>query len=78
MAHQKTSIQNGKRTEKILNLGMANDKLPEIRVTNVPRNLKSDLEIIAENLGIDMAAFMKMKFYEIRNSFPADMLKKRK
>lgn len=51
-------------------------KQNEIRITNVPSDIKNDLENIAGNMGISLSAMLKPKLREIRDSYSDKMKKK--
>lgn len=50
----------------------------EIRITNVPRRLYSDLSNIASNAGVNLSAFLKLKLRELADSFPQEVRSKKK
>jgi len=45
----------------------------EIRIRGVGKQIRTDLENIAENLGTDISALIKPKLWEIANSYPDNM-----
>lgn len=45
----------------------------EVRITNFPTSLKTELNNIADNIGIQMGTFLKMKLREIADSYPPEM-----
>lgn len=47
--------------------------MAEIRITNVNPNNKKELENIVDNIGVDLAPFLKIKLKELADSYPADM-----
>lgn len=49
------------------------DYQPEIRITGVGKELHSDLNNIADHLGIPLVSMLKPKLREIRDSFPEEM-----
>ena len=51
-------------------------KQNEIRITNVPLDVKNDLENIAGNIGVTLSAMLKPKLREIRDSYSDKMKKK--
>lgn len=51
-------------------------KRNEIRITNVPLDVKNDLENIAGNIGISLSAMLKPKLREIRDGYSDKMKKK--
>ena len=48
-------------------------KSSEIRITNVPNQVRKDLKAIAKNLGVDTGQFIKMKLKDITESYPKEM-----
>jgi hypothetical protein len=52
-------------------------KQNEIRITNVPKDIKEDLENIADNIGISLVTLLKPKLREIRDSYSEKMRKPR-
>jgi ribosomal protein S17E len=48
----------------------------EIRITNVKDKVREELEIIAENTGVKLAPFLKIKLKELADSYPDEMKKK--
>lgn len=52
-------------------------KQNEIRITNVPLDVKNDLENIASNIGISLSAMLKPKLREIRDGYSEKMRVKR-
>jgi len=52
-------------------------KQNEIRITNVPKDIKEDLENIAANTGISLGTLLKPKLREIRDSYSEKMRKPR-
>lgn len=53
------------------------NKDEEIRLTNVPQDLKSDLKNIAANTGMTLTQMLKPVLRQVRDSYPEDMRKKR-
>jgi antitoxin component of RelBE/YafQ-DinJ toxin-antitoxin module len=54
-----------------------NVEYPEIRITNVAKDLREDLNTIASNLGITTNQFLRMRLREIANSYPPNMKTKK-
>lgn len=50
----------------------------EIRITNVPDQLREDLENIANNHGAEVGPFLKIKLKELSDSYPIEMKKRKK
>lgn len=51
------------------------NKSREITISNVPDNLKRDLDNIAANMGVPLASFLKPELTKIANSYPPEMKK---
>jgi hypothetical protein len=45
----------------------------EIRITNVPQQVRKDLKNIAKNLGVDLGQFLKIKLKDISDSYSKEM-----
>ena len=51
----------------------AKKELPELRIKHVNEKLHSDVNNIADNLGINMSAFVKPFLKELTDRYPAEM-----
>jgi hypothetical protein len=52
------------------------DDYSEIKITNVPKTVKSELDNIAKNQGIELGSFLKSQFRKILDSYPDTMKQK--
>lgn len=49
---------------------MANEK--ELRITNFPDKVKRELRAIAQNTGVDLGQFIKIKLKDVADSYPKE------
>jgi hypothetical protein len=50
-----------------------NNVVSEIKITNVPNSLKTELTNIAKNHGVELGSWLKPKLRELANTYPQRM-----